>query len=119
MKHRRVPLGRQAIFLLPSVKLRTEWEPGGKTVEQVIAQFLMANFGAYTVTAGSISGEWRDPESGKTYYDEHRQYAVSFVGKERIPDLELFLATIAYVIGEECIHLTTGEDAWLIFPEKK
>ena len=119
MKYTKQALGKPATFLLPLVKLRREWEPGqGKQVAQAVEEYLLAHFGAYTAAAGNIFGEWRDPKTGKVFYGDHREYSVAFEGKELIPLLERFIATVAVVISEECIYMTTGEDAWLIYPEK-
>lgn len=118
MKYRKQPLGRPATFLLPSLKLKGEWKCG-ITVEHAVEEYLLTEFGAYTAATGNIFGRWRDPVTGKIYYGEHREYSVAFPGKERIPELEKFLATVAYVIGEESIYLVTGEDAWLIYPAGK
>jgi len=118
MKYTKESLGRPATFLLPSLKLRSErWN--NKPVEQAVREYLLANFGGYTAHAGNVFGEWTEPRTGKVFYGEHLAYSVAFKGKERIPELEEFLATVANVINEESVYLETGEDAWLIYPEKE
>ncbi len=116
MLYRKQSLGRPASFLIPSLKLKQEWSDE-KNVERVIEEYLLANFDGYTAAAGNIFGEWRDPITRKVFYGEHREYSVAFLGKERIPELEKFLATVAHIIDEECLYFTTGEDAWLIYPQ--
>ena len=117
MKYTKQSLGRPATFLLPSLKLQQEWVGVRKKVAQVVEEHLLEYYGGYTAAAGNIFGEWR-ANTGKIFYGEHREYSVAFVGKEKIPHLEKFLATVAFIINEECIYMTTGEDAWLIYPRK-
>jgi hypothetical protein len=114
-RYRRVSLGRMAVYLLPSLKLKS---PGrdGVAVEEGIHNFLIQNFAGYTVETGNILGYWRD-DSGQEQYGEHRLFRVAFTSEERVPELEAFLARVAAEIGEQSIYLETGEDAWLIYPE--
>ena len=78
---------------------------------------MIAQFGGFTVTAGNIFGYWTGADQ-EMFYGEHRLYSVAFNGKEKIPVLEKFLAQVAFILGEQCIYLETGEDAWLIYPTK-
>ncbi|MEK7627873.1 MAG: hypothetical protein AAB421_00435 [Patescibacteria group bacterium] len=118
MKYERVSLGRPAVFLLPSLKLKSWWdETKRQTAEDAIQHFLIAQFGGFTVTAGNIFGYWTGADQ-EMFYGEHRLYSVAFNGKEKIPVLEKFLAQVAFILGEQCIYLETGEDAWLIYPTK-
>ena len=117
MKYRKQSLGRPATFLLPSRELKSkQWR--GKKVEQAVQEYLLETFGGYTEHTGNVVGEWKEPRTGKVFYGEHLEFSVAFKGKERIPELEEFLATVASVIDEESVYLETGEDAWLIYPEK-
>lgn len=113
MPYRRETLGRMAVFLIPSCKLK---KPSKyfKTVEERIHAFLIQNFNSYTLNATPATGWWKD-QYGQAHYDVLQEYKVSFAGKERIPFLEEFLAEIAQEIGEKSIYFETGEDAWLIF----
>lgn len=106
-------LGRPAVFLLPSHKLRTEVD--GMTVEERLHQFLTMHFGAFTTTTVPYFGFWRS-SSQKLVYDECRQYEVSFVGKERIPELLTLLAWIAKVIEEDCLYVKAGQYSCLLYP---
>lgn len=115
MGYERASLGRMAVFLIPSLKLKTRLRDGA-TVEDRIHDFLMRHFSGFTASTGTMFGYWHD-ESGMEFYGEHREFKVSFPGKEHIPVLEEFLAGIAREIGERCIYLETGEDAWLIYPK--
>lgn len=112
MRYRKQSLGRMAVFLLPSLKLKSRVRGLGQ-LEQWVHNFLLAHYGGYTVTSGNIFGYWR--ASGREFYGEHRLYTVAFLGKQRIPSLERFLARLARSMGEQCIYLETGEDAWLVF----
>lgn len=117
MKYRKQSLGRPAVFLLPSSKIKKRrWR--GKTVEQAVRKYLLDTFGGYTAHAGNVFGEWKEPRTGKVFYGKHLEYSAAFKGKERILELEAFLAMIANILGEESIYITTGEDAWLIYPEE-
>ncbi|MEK7627737.1 MAG: hypothetical protein AAB397_04120 [Patescibacteria group bacterium] len=113
-KYEKESLGRMAVFLLPSLKLKIRDEKG-ETIEEKIHQFLLVNFNGYTAATGNIFGFWKN-SSGQEFYGEHKEYKVSFIGKERIPILENFLACVAMMIDEHCIYFETGEDSWLIYP---
>lgn len=115
MTYHKESLGRMAVFLLPSLQLKSRGDDG-VPLEEHVHRFLMANFSAYTAQAGNIFGFWKDVR-GEEHYGEHKVYKVSFVGKDRVPVLEEFLAQLAARLGEECIYFETGEDAWLIYPK--
>jgi hypothetical protein len=114
MKYTKESLGRIAVFLLPSLKLKKR-ERGGKMVEEKLHDFLLGSFSGYTAATGNIFGYWKDP-AGKEFYGEHKEFKVSLQDKEGIPVLEEFLAQIARDIDEDCIYLETGEDTWLVYP---
>lgn len=107
-----VDLGRPAIFLIPSAKLRIKME-SGTTVEEHLKDILLGNYGAYSVTELPYVGLWRNHEQD-LICDRCFKYEVSFVGPERIPLLMATLARIAAFVGEECIYFMAGEDACLI-----
>jgi hypothetical protein len=108
-------LGRPAVFLIPSHKLRKQFGEG--TVEEVLHRFLLENFAAFTTTTVPYFGFWRG-ESEKFVYDECRLYEVSFVGAEHIKPLVQKLAEIALAIDEDCFYFKAGEDACLIRPNR-
>lgn len=116
IRHRRESLGRMATFLMPSLKLKTRLADG-TTVEEYLHTVLMQSFGGYTAGSATLFGFWRS-DDGRDFYGEHREYKVAFEGKERIKELEVVIAAIARSVGEQCIYLETGEDAWLIFAEE-
>jgi hypothetical protein len=106
-------LGRMAVFLLPSLKLkRTRM---GKSVEDVVHHFLLKQFGGYTASAGNIFGFWRDEKTGREFYGEHKEYKVSFRGRDRVELLQQFLSRLAGELDEECIYMEYGEGAWLVY----
>ena len=113
MPHKKESLGRMAVFLIPVAKLKVK-NSSGETVESRTHNFLISNFNGYTADIGHIFGFWRD-SLGKEFFGEHKEYKVSFVGKERISDLENFLAKLAKEMDEQCIYFETGEDSWLIY----
>jgi hypothetical protein len=107
-------LGRMAVFLLPSLKLKQRHRKG-ETYEDVLHKFLMEKFGGYTASAGNIFGYWKDARNGREYYGEHKEYKVSFRGRDRVPLLLRFLSKLAGQLGEDCLYVETGEAAWLIY----
>lgn len=106
-------LGRPAVFLLPSHKLRTD-DGSGRTIGDALHRFLVENFGAYTCTTVPYFGFWHG-QSGAAY-DECRLYEVSFDGKEHIRTLAAKLAEVARIISEECIYFKAGQYACLVYP---
>lgn len=107
-----------AVFLLPSLKLKRH-RRGGKSYEEIVHHFLMKHFGGYTASAGNIFGFWRDEQTGREFYGEHREYKVSFRGRDRRAMLQRFLGRLAGELGEETIYLEHGEDAWLVYASEK
>ena len=71
-RYRKESLGRMAVFLLPSLKLKARGHDG-LAVEDRVHSFLIARFAGYTVETGNILGFWRD-ESGNELYGEHRLF---------------------------------------------
>jgi hypothetical protein len=116
MDYEKVSLGRMAVFLLPSLKLKLRRQADGRTVEEHVHQFLLSHFDGYTAATGNIHGWWRN--RGEEHYGEHREFKVAFAGKDRIAVLEGFLADVAVEICEQTIYIETGEDAWLIVPKR-
>ncbi len=106
-------LGRMAVFLLPSLKLKQKKR--GKPHDESVHHFLMKHFAGYTASAGNIFGFWRDEQTGREYYGEHKEYKVSFRGRDRVEMLQNFLSQLARELGEDCIYLEYGEDAWLVY----
>ena len=106
-------LGRPAVFLVPSTKLKCPM--GKKTVEVALHEFLMDNFGAFTTTVVPYYGFWR-ADGERVDHDECRRYEVSFVGKHRIADLMRFIAQVASATNEICIYFKAGQYTCLIYP---
>lgn len=106
-------LGRMAVFLLPSLKMKQK--KLGKSYEEIVHHFLMKHFAGYTASAGNIFGFWRDGKMRRDYYGEHKEYKVSFRGRDRVVMLQRFLSRLAGELGEESIYLEYGEDAWLVY----
>ena len=106
-------LGRPAVFLIPSHKLRLRIE--GITIEKHLENFLLKEFGAYTTSMVPSFGLWRD-ESHEVIGDESRQYEVAFIGRDRLKVLIQELANIARITQEYCFYFKAGEDVCLIRP---
>ena len=110
-------LGRMAVFLLPSLKLKQK-KKRGESYEDIVHDFLMKRFSGYTASAGNIFGYWRDDTTGRESYGEHKEYKVSFRGKNRVAILKEFLSELAGELDEDSIYLEYGEDAWLVYARK-
>jgi len=112
-------LGRPAVFYLPARKLDArlplEISSNSDTVAEALQQFLVSQFGGYNWSIRGQFGVWRDGRE-LIHYDECAIYEVSFVGKERIPQLATFLAVIAGLIDEKCIYFKAGQYSGLIWP---
>jgi hypothetical protein len=102
------------VFLLPSLKLKQK-SRRGKSHEDVVHDFLMKRFSGYTASAGNIFGYWRDDTTGSESYGEHKEYKVSFRGRNRVAMLKEFLSELARELDEDSIYLEYGEDAWLVY----
>ncbi|HWN96577.1 MAG TPA: hypothetical protein VNT99_16225 [Methylomirabilota bacterium] len=105
-----------AVFLLPSLKLKQKKLE--KSYEEIVHHFLMKQFAGYTASAGNIFGYWRDEVTGREYYGEHKEYKVSFRGKNRVEMLQKFLSQLAGELDEDSIYLEYGEDAWLVYAKQ-
>ena len=109
-------LGRPAVFLLPSYKLK-KLTASGKSAEEDLHTFIKEHFGSFTTTLVPYFGFWKTDDL-RLEYDECRLYEISFLGKNRIPALLKKLAEIATLIGEECIYFKAGQYACLVYPKK-
>lgn len=119
-----VSLGRMAHFFIPAAKWDSyRWtikdkEDTWRTVKEMIDKFLVNNYNGYTIR-GPYEGVWRKCEGCPAMKERVIEVKVAFVGKERIPTLQEFLAKLCQDIEEECLYLETGEDSWLVYPEIK
>jgi hypothetical protein len=106
-------IGRMALFLVPSLKLK-ERSREGQRIEERIHRYLLDTFGGYTAASGNIFGYWKDRQ-GKEFYGEHKEYKVGLLADDRIPELKRFLARLAGELHEECIYLEIGREASFIY----
>lgn len=109
------PLGKNVRFLLPSLKLKQPCT-AGTTVEQLVHEFLMRNFGGYTATAANLFGYWTEGD-GVFTYGEHREFAVALPGGEGLPELKQFLGEIACTLDEKCLYVEVAGVALLLYGE--
>lgn len=109
-------LGRPAVFLIPSEKLRRR-KIGEDTVEAYLHDQLGKHYHAFTYSTVPTAGMWWNGECLE--YNECRRYVVSFLGKERVPDLLRLLAEIARVLEEECLYVEAGQYACLLAPKQQ
>ena len=111
--YRLVDLGRPAVFLIPSKVFSLPFK-NGATIETAVKAFLIDNFDGFTMTAVPNFGFWYDGH--EHIMDESVKFEVSFLGKDHIPILLSFLADVARLGGEDCIYITAGQYAALIYP---
>lgn len=112
-----VPLGRPARFLMPSLKLREPMNGrDGETVQDYLERRLTDLFGGYTADQSTVYGKWTN-SGGAVRPSESRLYVVAFSGKDRIESLNELLGEVARRVGETCIYVETGEDAYLLYAE--
>jgi hypothetical protein len=110
---RRGALGFVAAVLLPIEKLKGK-SPRGLSFEQEIHDFLLTNFNGYTVSSGNISGHWKD-DNGRDHYGEHREYRVALPSRAFSASLDVFLAGLAWEMGEECIYVEVASEIFLVY----
>jgi hypothetical protein len=112
-RFREQPIGKIAVFLVPSLKLKRRSQ-SGQPLEERIHRFLLRRFGGYTAAAGNIFGYWKD-ERGRQLYGEHKEYKVGLLNDGKIPHLKRFLAELAADLSEECLYLEAGKEASFIY----
>lgn len=105
-------IGRMAVFYIPSCKLDTTLPEG--TPRQMLHDFFMQHYNAYTHEASKIHGYWCKQDM--LVFDEHERYEVSFDGEDKVHEFVAFLSRFCQLIGEDCIYLTMGEKSWLVMP---
>lgn len=106
-------LGQTGVILLPLEKL-AQASPRGIPFEREVHEFLLINFNGYTVASGNISGHWSD-EMGHDHAGQHRQYKVALPNRDAIRSIEMFTATLARELGEQCIYFELAGQIYLIY----
>jgi hypothetical protein len=91
------------------------YDGSNETVQDYLERQLTEQFGGYTADQSTVYGTWVNQE-GHVRPSESRMYVVAFKGRERVPELQMLLASLAKRLGETCVYLETGEDAWLVYP---
>lgn len=107
-------LGQVAIFYVPKQKLDTPIKDG-KTARQLLHDFFVDHYNAYTHEVSKIQGFWKTGHI--LMRDEHERYEVSFDGKDKVIEFVDFLADLCGLIGEQSIYLTMGYKSWLVVPK--
>ena len=106
-------LGQTGTILLPLEKLSKN-SPRGVPFEKEVHDFLLTNFNGYTVASGNISGHWTD-DSGRDIAGQHRQYRVALPNSDAIRSFEIFVATLASDLGEQCVYFELAGQIYLIY----
>jgi len=114
-----VPLGRMAIFYLPSNKLALpdnspQWQ-GGRTLEEAIDEALIKRYQGVTKITQNVEGHYH--MGSQVVKDDHVRYEVSFLGKVKVREFIAFLRDVCVDMEEESIYLTMGQRAYLIEPK--
>ena len=60
-------------------------------------------FGGYSSLKTIVAGEWIDPQTSQTVYDESREYRVD-INASRLPVMKDFLGEVAEVFQQQCIR---------------
>lgn len=108
-----VYIGQVAVFYIPKEKLDFAVK-NGQTARQLLHDFFVLHYNAYTHEVSNIQGYWFG--RGSLVRDEHERYEVSFDGAEKVKDFVGFLGEICGLIGEDSIYLTMGYKSWLVVP---
>jgi len=110
-------LGTIVQVLLPSIKMKSRTDKG-TVFEKEFHDFLISNFGGYTVASGNITGYWmrslRQEEC-----NEHREYQIAISGTADFEKLTEYLARLAAQIKEQTVFCTMGGTAFLIRKKSK
>lgn len=108
-------IGHIATFYLPSKKLdNPEYGLDGRSPREILHDFFVQNYNAYTHEISKIKGYWKREES---IVDEHERYEVSFKGRRRVRAFVGFLSELCALMKEESIYLTMGYKSWLVTPK--
>jgi hypothetical protein len=89
------------------------------SIKQMLHDFFISNYNAYTFENSEIQGFWRRDFNSPIFDDRNVKYVVSFDGKDRVCEFIDFLSEVCYFIDEECIYLTMGQESWLVKPSKR
>lgn len=114
-----VYIGHMAVFYIPLTKLDDiAFGKNGQTPRQIIADFLMEKYDAYTVIIANTQGFWRQHKQSRICMDLNALYEVSFEGNERVPEFVAFLSDICTLLQEDAIYLTMGYRSFLVTPKE-
>lgn len=108
-----VYIGHVAVFYIPTKKLDVAVQDG-RTARQILHEFFVANYNAYTHEVSKIQGYWMNKDL--LVRDEHERYEVSFSGREKVKEFVTFLSEVCSLIEEDSIYLTMGYKSWLVVP---
>lgn len=109
-------IGQVAVFYIPILKL-AKVLPDGTTARQLLHDFCVENYNAYTHEVSKIQGFWVNKNI--LVRDEHERFEVSFKGKDKVEEFVAFLSKICRLIQEDSIYLTMGYNSWLVVPNSE
>lgn len=108
-----VYIGHVATFYIPAFKLDVNLR-NGQTARQIIHDFCVANYNAYTHEVSKIQGYWLNKDI--LVKDDHERYEVAFKGNNKVKKFVQFLSNLCGMVKEDCIYLTIGYKSWLVVP---
>ena len=107
-------IGQVAVFYIPAAKL--DVVVAGVAARQMLHDYFVENFNAYTHEVSKISGYWVNKDKDILVKDDHERYEVSFRGRDKVKKFVEFLSEICGLIEEDSIYLTMGYKSWLVVP---
>lgn len=107
-------IGHMAVFYVPTNKLDLVLKDG-QTTRNILHEFCVKNFNAYTHEVSKIQGYWMNQDI--LVKDEHERYEISFKGRKKVKKFVAFLSELCKLIEEDSIYLTMGYKSWLIIPK--
>ena len=106
-------LGKVTVFYLPSHKLDHPRPTAQSTPRQVVHEFLISHYLAYTHTPAPVKGWWTNPQQ-VLFHDVMERFEVSFDAEPQFDALISFLANLSRTLDEETVYLTRGDESFLI-----
>ena len=110
-------IGHVAVFYIPSIKLDAIPKLKDISARQILYDYFVKNFNAYTHEVSNIAGYWVNKDKNILVKDAHERYEVSFKGRKKVQKFVEFLSEICALIEEDSIYLTMGYKSWLVLPK--
>lgn len=110
-----VAMGETANFYLPAAKINDpRYGRDGRTVAELLEDFLIGNFGGFTHEVSQIRGKWVGDSGDKVFTDEHQRYEVALGDERKAAKFFSFMADMCRLLEESSIYVTCGGNSWLV-----